>query len=63
MSLELISIAKSFGEKNILDNFSYKFKDEGIYAIIGDSGIGKTTLLRIIAGLDKDFSENNDKKD
>ena len=56
MSFRLHNISKNFGEKSILENFSYDFPDLGVVAIIGDSGIGKTTLLRIIAGLDKDYS-------
>jgi len=56
MSLELNSLTKSFGEKLLFRDFSYKFSDTGLYAIIGDSGIGKTTLLRMIADLDTDYS-------
>lgn len=56
MNLELINVSKSFGEKVILDNFSYSFSQKGLYVIAGESGIGKTTLLRMIAGLDKDFA-------
>ena len=55
MTLFLKDIRKSFGKKNILDGFSYEFNDTGIYAICGESGIGKTTLLRIISGLDADY--------
>lgn len=58
MSLSLKSISKSFRDKKILDGFSYEFKDRGVYAICGESGVGKTTLLRIISGLDKDYDGN-----
>ena len=47
MSLILTEIKKSFDKKIVFDNFSYKFNDTGIYAIVGDSGIGKTTLLKM----------------
>ncbi len=56
--LKLENITKSFGEKILFRDFSYNFEERGIYALKGKSGIGKTTLLRIIAGLDKDFSGN-----
>ncbi len=58
MSLTIEKLCKKFGERVIFDNFSYKFDDVGIYVLKGESGIGKTTLLRIIAGLDKDYSGN-----
>jgi ABC-type lipoprotein export system ATPase subunit len=54
--LKLINLSKSFGKKQILKDFSYTFNDHGIYVIKGESGIGKTTLLRIISGLDKNYS-------
>lgn len=56
MSLIIQNLNKSYGEKNIFSDFSYEFSDKGIYSLRGDSGIGKTTLLRIISGLDNDFS-------
>jgi len=51
----LNSINKSFGEKEVIRDFSYTFPDTGIYALTGKSGSGKTTLLRIMAGLEKSF--------
>ena len=56
MNLSIKNITKAFGEKKIFDGFSYDFSDRGIYAVCGESGTGKTTLLRIISGLDKNFS-------
>ena len=56
MSLKLSSVTKSFGEKTLFRDLSYNFEERGIYAIVGDSGIGKSTLLRLIAGLDRDYS-------
>ncbi len=53
MNLELINLKKSFENKVLFENLSFKFSSTGIYAILGESGVGKTTLLRMIAGLDK----------
>ena len=55
MSLKIINLSKKFGEKTIFDGFNYEFSECGIYAVTGESGRGKTTLLRLIAGLDKKF--------
>ena len=52
MGLRLKSLTKSFGKKTLFRDFSYNFDDAGIYAVTGASGVGKTTLLRIISGLD-----------
>ena len=58
MSLKIHDLSKSFGQKTIFTGFSYDFSDTGVYILRGKSGIGKTTLLRIIAGLDKEYSGN-----
>ena len=58
MSLVLENLTKSFGKKTLFRDFTYFFDDVGIYAVTGESGVGKTTLLRIISGLDKDFFGN-----
>lgn len=55
MSLEIKNLYKSFDKKTIFRNFTYYFQNTGVYALKADSGIGKTTLLRIIAGLDKKY--------
>ncbi len=56
MSLKISNVSKAFGDKTLFQNLSFDFKDNGIYAIVGESGKGKTTLLRMISGLDSDYS-------
>lgn len=46
---------KRFGSKLVLSGFSMEISDGERIAITGPSGRGKTTLLRILAGLDTDF--------
>lgn len=45
------NIQKKWGENGIVDSFTYHFEHNQIYQIIGDNGRGKTTLLKILAGL------------
>ena len=56
MGLRISNLKKSFDGKIIFDGFSYDFSDRGLYAITGRSGVGKTTLLRIISGLDTKYT-------
>ena len=56
MSLELRSVTKSFGENTLFRDFSYVFPNAGSYVLKGDSGTGKTTFLRMISGIDNDYS-------
>ncbi|MBK7695993.1 MAG: ABC-F family ATP-binding cassette domain-containing protein [Saprospiraceae bacterium] len=48
--LELHNVSKSFGEKTILDKFSYKFKSGDRVGLVGPNGIGKTSLLKLFTG-------------
>lgn len=54
--MEIKNLSKSFGDKQVFNNFSLEIPDFKTTFIMGESGCGKTTLLRIIAGLDKDFT-------
>lgn len=56
--IELKSVYKRFENKIIFEDLSYKFEENNIYIIQGQSGIGKTTLLNIIYGYDKSFDGN-----
>ena len=48
--LELKNISKRFGEKQIISDLNLKVPEKQILAIVGPSGGGKTTLLRMLAG-------------
>jgi ATP-binding cassette subfamily F protein uup len=56
--LELHNLSKAFGSKVILDKFNYKFKRGEKIGIIGSNGVGKTTFLNLIMGLEQPDSGN-----
>lgn len=56
MSISIDSLTKSFGEQLLFDGISFDIEQGGLTAFVGGSGCGKTTLLRMICGLDKDYT-------
>lgn len=50
--LELDQLTKSYGGRTVLSTLSHVFKAGQFVAIMGESGVGKSTLLNLIAGLD-----------
>lgn len=50
MDIEIKKLSKSYENEPVLKDFSYTFKEGSKTAIIGSSGIGKTTLLSILSG-------------
>jgi len=49
--IELRNVTKQFGDKVVLDGLNLKLYDGEALAVIGPSGTGKSTVLRIICGL------------
>lgn len=50
--LELHKVGKEFGEKKILNDFSYVFKRQERVGVVGNNGTGKTTFLNMLLGLE-----------
>jgi sulfate transport system ATP-binding protein len=52
VTLEANRVSKSFGKHKALDDVSVKIAEGELVALLGPSGGGKTTLLRVLAGLE-----------
>ena len=53
MGIRIENISKSFGSLRVLDDFSLNLEKGKVHCLFGASGCGKTTLLNIIAGIEK----------
>jgi sulfate-transporting ATPase len=51
--IEFKNVTKSFGDRVLIDNLSFKVPPGAIVGIIGPNGAGKSTLFRMIQGIEK----------
>lgn len=54
--LEVVKLNKVFDKKLVLSDINFDVKEHEFFSILGSSGCGKTTLLRILIGLEKPLS-------
>lgn len=58
MSIKVTNLTKTFDDRKVLDNISFEVKDGETLAVVGFSGSGKSTVLKLICGLlEKDSGE------
>ena len=56
--VKLESLIKSYDKKRVIDGIDLTIKDKEFLVLVGSSGCGKSTILRMIAGLE-DISGGN----
>lgn len=53
MELHIENLSKRFGSKTVLEQINFSMQSGEFLALVGSSGSGKSTILRLIAGLDQ----------
>lgn len=56
--IEINIKGKSYGSEQVLGNINLSIAPKSSIALLGPSGVGKSTFLRILSGLDNDFEGN-----
>lgn len=51
--IEATGVNKSFGDRQLINNLSFSLPPAGVVGIIGPNGVGKTTLFKMIMGLEQ----------
>ena len=52
-NIEIEKLCKSYGNNHVLNSIGFEFEAGKISCLMGESGIGKTTLLKVLMGLEK----------
>ncbi len=56
--IRIENLKKSYGRKLVLDDVSFSLEENQIIGLLGPNGCGKTTLIKTMTGLIKDYSGN-----
>ena len=51
MSIEVKNLVKAFDDRRVIDDVSFRVEDGETLAVVGFSGSGKSTILKMICGL------------
>lgn len=62
MQVKCIGVCKQFADKRVLQNIDWEIKKGDFWSVRGSSGVGKTTLLRILLGLERADAGTVEKK-
>lgn len=54
--IEIKNLKKTFGKNEVLKSINLELPDHGLISIVGQSGCGKTTLLNVLSGIDRNVS-------
>ena len=56
VATSVVGISKRFGKTSVLENINFEVAEGEALVLLGASGSGKTTILRIIAGLEQPYT-------